>query len=322
MALEIRRMGLAFLTLMLLAPLALGQAKDYPSRPITMIVPYPAGGQTDLEVRALCAAASRQLDQVIIIANRPGAGRALGAVALASAPPDGYLLSSIPVGVFRQPYLASLAYDPRTDLSYIIGTSGYTSGVVVRADSPWKTFRDLLDYAKAYPNKLNFATPGVGSTQQITMVRIARRLGIEWNHVPHKGTPENNAALLSGYVDFNADGSGWANLVDSGKFRLLNTWGDARTKRWPQVPTLKELGFDIVEKSPYGIAGPKGLPAAIVDRLHDAFKKALYDPEHLRMLDTLSQEIVYMTPAEFTRHAAAQVEIQKGIVEEYKLKPN
>lgn len=315
-------MWLAFLALMLIAPLALGQAKDFPNRPITMIVPYPAGGQTDLEVRALSAAASRHLGQVIVIVNRPGAGGALGAVALASAPPDGYLLSSIPVGVFRQPYLAKMSYDPRTDLSYIIGTSGYTFGVVVRADSPWKTFKELLDYAKANPNKLNFATPGVGSTQQITMEKIARQLGIEWGHVPHKGTPENNAALLSGYVDFNADGSGWANLVDSGKFRLLNTWGDARTKKWPEVPTLKELGFDIVEKSPYGIAGPKGLPTAIIEKLHDAFKKALYDPEHLRILESLSQEIVYMTPGEFTRHAAEQMEIQKGIVEEFKLKAN
>ena len=316
-----KRLWLAFVGLLLIAPLALGQAKDFPVHPITMIVPYPAGGQTDLEVRSMCAAASRLLNQTIIVVNRPGAGGALGAVALASAPPDGYLLSSIPVGVFRQPYIAKVSYDPRTDLTYIMGTSGYTFGVVVRADSRWKTFKDLLDYAKANPDKLNFATPGVGSTQQITMTKIARQLGIKWNHVPHKGTPENNAALLSGYVDFNADGSGWANLVDAGKFRLLNTWGPVRTKKWPGVPTLKEQGFDLVETSPYGIAGPKGLPPAIVEKLHDAFKKALYDPEHLRILESLSQEIVYMTPAEFTRHAAEQVEIQKQIVEEYKLKP-
>jgi len=296
------------------------QTADFPSRPITMIVPYPAGGQTDLEVRSQCAAASRLLGQPIIVVNKPGASGSLGAVALATASPDGYLLSSIPVGVFRQPYISKVAYDPKADLSYIIGTSGYTFGVVVRADSPWKTFKELLDYAKANPNKLNFATPGVGSTQQITMEKIARQLGIKWGHVPHKGTPENNTALLSGYVDFNADGSGWAPLVDSGKFRLLNTWGAARTKKWPQAPTLKELGFDIVESSPYGIAGPKGLPAAIIDKLHDAFKKALYDPEHLRVLESLSQEIVYMSPAEFARHAAEQVEIQKAIVAEYKLK--
>ena len=317
-----KRMWIAILALMLTAPLALAQSKDFPNRPITLIVPYPAGGQTDLEVRALCAAASRHLGQVIVIANRPGAAGTLGAVALASAPADGYLLSSIPVGVFRQPHLAKTAYDPTADLSYIIGTSGYTFGVVVRADSPWKSFRALLDYAKANPNKLNFATPGIGSTQQITMQKIARQLGIEWGHVPHKGTPENNAALLSGYVDFNADGSGWAGLVDSGKFLLLNTWGDARTKKWPDVPTLKELGFNIVEKSPYGIAGPKGLPAAIIEKLHDAFKKALYEPEHMRVLEMLSQDIVYMTPGEFTRYAAEQVEIQKGIVEEFQLKAN
>lgn len=312
-----------FVVLMaLLAGTVHAQTGDFPSRPITMIVPWPAGGQTDLEVRALCAAASGHLGQAIVIVDRPGATGSLGAVALASAPPDGYLLSSIPVGVFRQPYLVKMSYDPMTDLSYIIGTSGYTFGVVVRADSPWKSFKELLDYAKANPGKLNFATLGMGSTQHITMEKIARQFGIQWGHVPHKGTAENNAALLSGYVDFTADGSGWASLVDSGRFRLLNTWGDARTKKWSQVPTLKELGFDIVEKSPYGIAGPKGLPTAIVEKLHDAFKKALYDPEHLRVLEMLNQEVVYMAPGEYTRFAAEQMEIQKGIIEQYKLKGN
>lgn len=263
MKLELKRMGLAFLVLVLIAPLALGQGKDFPIRPITMIVPYPAGGQTDLEIRTLCAAAARQLGPIIIVMNRPGANGSLGAVALASAPPDGYLPSAVSTGTFRQPLIAKASHDPKADLSYIIAVSGYTFGAVVRADSPWKTFKELLDYAKTNPNKLNFATPGVGSAQHVTMTKIARQHGIEWGHVPHRGTPENNTALLSGYVDFNADGSGWASLVDSGKFRLLNTWGDARTKRWPTVPTMKELGFDIVEKAPYGIAGPKGLSAAI-----------------------------------------------------------
>ena len=165
-----------------------------------------------------------------------------------------------------------------------------------------------------------FCNPGGGIDATHHDGEDCTALGIEWGHVPHKGTPENNAALLSGYVDFNADGSGWASLVDSGKFRLLNTWGDARTKKWPEVPTLKELGFDIVEKSPIWHSRPQGLPTAIIEKLHDAFKKALYDPEHLRILESLNQEIVYMTPGEFTRYAAEQVEIQKRIVEEYKLK--
>jgi tripartite-type tricarboxylate transporter receptor subunit TctC len=168
-----------FVVLMaLLAGTVHAQTGDFPSRPITMIVPWPAGGQTDLEVRALCATASGHLGQAIVIVNRPGATGSLGAVALASAPPDGYLLSSIPVGVFRQPYLVKMSYDPMTDLSYIIGTSGYPFGVVVRADSPWKSFKELLDYAKANPGKLNFATLGMASTQHITMEKIARQFGI------------------------------------------------------------------------------------------------------------------------------------------------
>jgi tripartite-type tricarboxylate transporter receptor subunit TctC len=298
------------------------QTDSFPSKPITMIVPWPAGGQTDMEVRSLSKVASRYLGQSIVIMNKPGAAGSLGAASLATAAADGYTVSSIPVGVFRQPQMTKMAFDPMKDLTYIIGTSGYTFGVVVRSDSQWKTFKELLDYAKANPGKLRYATLGVGSTQHVTMQKIANQLGIDWLHVPHKGTAENNLALQSGYVDFTADGSGWAGMVDSGKFRLLNTWGDARTKKWPDVPTLKELGFAIVEKSPYGIAGPKGLPLNIIEKLHEAFKKAVHDPEHRKALEFLNQEIVYMTPKEFTQFAAKQMDIQKGIIDQFNLRQN
>jgi len=292
---------------------------EYPSRPITMIVPFPAGGQTDIEVRSLCHIASGYLGQPIVIQNKPGAVGTLGAVALAAAAPDGYLLSSIPVGVFRQPHIARVPYDPLKDMTYLIGTSGYTLGTVVRADSPWKTLKDLLDHAKANPGKLRYATLGTGSTQHNVTERIARQHGIDWTHVPFKGTAENNAALLGGHVDFNSDGSGWASLVDGGKFRLLAIWSAQRSSRWPNVPTLKELGFNIVEQSPYGIAGPKGLPAPIAEKLHEAFKKALFTPEHQKTMEQLGQPTVYMTAAQFSQYAAEQLVVQKEVVERFKL---
>lgn len=291
----------------------------YPERPITLIVPFSAGGQTDIEVRSLCTIASRILGQPIIIQNRPGAVGSLGATALAAAASDGYLLSSIPVGVFRQPYLAHVPYDPTKDLTYVMGTSGYTFGFVVRSESPWKTLKELIDYARANPGKLRYATLGVGSTQHNVTERIASQYNIEWIHVPFKGTAENNVALQGGHVDFTADGNGWASLVDSGRFRLLATWGAERSPRWPDVPTLKELGFNIVESSPYGIAGPKNLPAAIVGKLHAAFKEALFSAEHQKVLTQLGQPTIYRTPAEFKQFASDQMAAQKEIVERFKL---
>lgn len=296
-------------------------ADNYPSRPITLIVPFPAGGATDIQMRSISQVASRHLGQSIAIVNKPGAGGALGAVALATAAPDGYTLSQIPVGVFRQPHITPMPYNP-SSFSYVMGISGYLFGAVVRADAPWKSFNELLDYAKANPGKLRFGSIGVGSVQHTTMEAVAEQRGIDWIHVPYKGNSETNVALLGGQIDFASDGSGWASFVDSGKMRLLVTYGEKRSKNWPNVPTLKELGFNIVERSPYGLAGPAGMDPAVVAKLHDAFKKALDDPEHLRTLEKLNQDVIYMTGKEFAEHAKKQSEVQAAIVKRFGLKQN
>lgn len=293
-------------------------ANDFPNRPITMIVPFPPGGATDIQIRKLSELASKHLGQPIVVTNKPGAGGTMGAVTLASAKPDGYTLSQIPVGVFRQPHITKTAFDPK-ELTYIVGVSGYLFGAAVRADAPWKTFPELVSYAKANPGKLRYGSIGVGSVQHTTMESVAATQGLEWLHVPYKGNSEVNLALLSGQIDFSSDGSGWASLVDAGKVRLLAVYGENRPKNWPDVPTLKELGFDISESSPYGIGAPAGLPSDVRSTLHDAFKKAINDPEHLRTLETLNQEVIYMTGEQFTEHAAKQTEVQRAIVERFGL---
>ena len=300
-----------------LSAAALAQG-SYPDRPITMIVPYPAGGATDVQMRSLSNVASRHLGQPIVVVNKPGAGGAMGAINLASAQPDGYTLSQVSVGVFRQPAISRMPYDPAT-LSYVIGVSGYLFGAAVRADAPWQSFEELLAYAKANPGKVKFGSIGNGSVQHTTMVTVAEQRGIDWLHVPYKGNSENSLALLSGQIDFSSDGSAWAPLIDAGKVRLLAVYGEERAKKWPSAPTLKEMGFNISERSPYGIAGPKGMDPAIVARLHDAFKAALNDPEHLRTLAALNQDVVYMSTADFTAHARRQIGVQAEIVKRFNL---
>jgi tripartite-type tricarboxylate transporter receptor subunit TctC len=296
-------------------------AQDYPSRPVTLVVPWAAGGTTDIGMRALASATEKYLKQKIIIENRPGASGVLGPQQVAqNAAPDGYTLVQIPITVLRLPFIRKTTLDPATDLTYIIGVSGYTFGVVVRGDAPWKSFRELIDYARANPGKLNYGTPGAGTTLHITMEQIAKQQGVKWVHVPFKGTSETTGALLGGHIDALADATGWSSLVNSGQLRLLLLWTAARSKNWPDVPTLREVGIDMVSNSPFGIAGPKGLDPAVVKIIHDAFKKGAEEPGYLEATAKLDQEAAYMSTDDYRRYVAAQLIEQKKLIEDLGLK--
>ena len=293
-------------------------AQEFPTRPITLIVPWPVGGATDVQMRVLADVAGRRLGQPIVIQNKPGAGGSVGPANMAAiAKPDGYTLSQIALSVFRQPYIEKTSYDPAKDFTYIIGVSAYTFGVVVRSDSPWKTWQEFIAYAKSHPGEINYSTLGVGSTLHMGMERIQEITGTSMWHVPTRGTAENNNALLGGHVMAVADGAGWAPLVNSGQFRLLVTWGEQRTRQWPNVPTLREMGIDIVERTPYGIAGPKGMDPKTVKILHDTLRAALYDPKHLEVLGKLNQEVWYRDSSAYHGYAMEQVIEQKAKMEAF-----
>ena len=210
--------------------------------------------------------------------------------------------------------------NPATDFTYIIGVSGYTFGVVVRSDAPWKTFKELIDYARANPGKINYGTPGAGTSLHITMEQIAKQQGIRWTHVPFKGTSETTGALLGGHVDAVADATGWASLVNTGQLRLLVLWTASRSKNWPDAPTLREAGIDMVSNSPFGIAGPKGMDPAVVKVIHDAFKRGAEDPVYLDATAKLDQEPAYMSTDDYRRYAAAQLVEQKKLIEDLGLR--
>ena len=178
------------------------QAQQFPNRPVTLVVPWPAGGGTDIGMRALAAATEKHLGQKIVIENKPGASGTIGPANMAaSAAPDGYTVAQIPITVFRLPAIQKTNYDPAKDFTYIIQVTGYTFGVVVRADAPWKTFNELLDYAKANPGKINYGAPGAGTSLHITMEQIAKLKGIKWTMVPFKGQADSLTALLGGHID-------------------------------------------------------------------------------------------------------------------------
>ena len=298
-------------------------AQNFPTKPVTLIVPWPAGGSSDLALRALADATQKHLGQPIVIENKPGASGTLGPAQMAAtAKPDGYTVAQMPITVFRLPYMTKTTFDPTKDFTYVAGLTGYTFGVVVNSKSPWKTFQELVDYAKANPGKVKYGTPGTGTSLHIGMEQIAKQTGVKWTQVPFKGAAETNAALLGSHVDAVADSTGWGALVNSGDFRLLVTWGAERTKNWPNVPTLSELGIKLVANSPYGIAGPKGIDPKIVKVLHDAFAKGVKEPVYAEALKKFDQELAYLNTADYEKHAAQQIEEAKKLVEDLGLKTN
>ncbi len=309
-----RSLALATLATPLLATPGLAQPQ-FPNAPIRMLVPWGAGGTTDVQMRALCEAASRRLGQPVVVENRAGAGGVLGAQAMLSARPDGYTIGQMPISVFRQPLLNSRAlFDPLTDFSYIIHITGYLFGTVVRPDAPWRNLGELIAHARANPGKLNYGSPGVGTSLHLTMEQIAMRAGIEWTHIPFRGFAENITSLLSGQTDILSDSSAWAPMALEGRVRVLAQWTETRAKRFPDVPTLRESGVDIVSASPYGLAGPKGMDPHVVRILHDAFREATLDPSHIAVLDRFDMAPMLKNTADYIAFVRQTMEEERELI--------
>lgn len=293
---------------------AAAHAQTFPAKPVTLIVPWPAGGSTDIYFRKLGEVTTRHLGQPIVIENRPGGSGMNGPATMAkTARPDGYTISQLAITAFRVPHMQKVDWDPINDFTYIIGLAGYTFGVVVKADSPFKTFQDLLNYARANPGKLSYATPGTGTSLHLAMEEIGAKAGVQFLHVPFKGYGDGAIALMGGHVMVQVDSTGWAKQVDAGAQRLLATLGDRRT-RW-NAPTVKELGVDTVSNSPFGLVGPKGMPREVVKVLHDAFKKSLDDPEYLKLLATLDQPAWYRSSEDYARWAVEALRAERATIE-------
>jgi len=276
-------------------------AERFPSRPIALWVPWPAGGGTDGTMRVLAEIAGRHLGQKVLIDNRAGAGGTLVMPILQQAAPDGYTIAQMPQPVFRAPWVQKVQWDPIRDTTPIIQLSGVTFGMLTHPNNGIRTLADVFAFARTHPSALTVATNGFGTTPHLVMDQLMATKGLTYVHVPYKGTAEQMLAVASGQVDVGINSSGFAPFVDSARLRLLTIFSEHRSRRWPQVPTLKEQGFPIVANSPFGLAGPRGLAAPVVQILHDAFKAALFDPAHVAELDKYDQEPSYLGPQDYGR---------------------
>ena len=310
------RLPLGRRTLLLSALAAPGLARaqpDWPSHSIRLVIPWPPGASADAFLRVMAEQTGKRLGQSMVPDNKPGANASLSAVAIKDAKPDGYTLAQIHTGTFRAAMMADKpAYDPLNDFTYIIQLSGSVHGIVVRADSPWSTLEEFVAAAKAQPGKLTYGTFGQASIQNLVMVDIQQRLGMELTHVPYKGGSDLYNGLLGSQIDAVADASGWMSLVQSGKFRLLVVWGSNGMPLFPEVRTLSEAGIDLVVNSPYGICGPKGIDPAIVRKIHDAMKDALFDPATQAVMANYNMPTLYLDTAAYDKAAREQDKIERA----------
>jgi tripartite-type tricarboxylate transporter receptor subunit TctC len=300
---------------------AQSQAK-YPDKTIRLIIPWAAGGPADAGFRILAQSVSKKFGQQVVIDNKAGASGIMGALALQDAKPDGYTISQMHMSVLRQPLLnKQLTYHPINDLTYILQITGYLMGVVVRADAKWKTLPELLAYAKANPSKLNWGTLGIGSTQHLAMERVGMAQGLTWTHAPYRGTADTLRALLGGEIDFASEASGWAPMVEAGQLRLLAVFTATRAKRFPDVPTVQQLGIDVVVDSPGGLVGPKGMDPATVAVIGGAFRAAAQEPEHMKFLENMDQPLILLDGPAYKAAMARTYEEERELLRKLSLLP-
>jgi tripartite-type tricarboxylate transporter receptor subunit TctC len=268
-------------------------AQQYPTKPITLTVTFAPGGTLDVSTRILASKAEKILGQPILVSNvGGGAGSvALGQVAKKRA--DGYdITSCTSTGLIRIPQLRAVPYS-HEDFIPIMHFTAVQSGVVVKSDSAFKTFKDLIEYARKNPGKVNYATSGAGSPMHMAMEFVADKEKIQWTHVPYAGGAPGLTAILGGHVTAMSDSTEWLPHVKEGSLRLLVTHGERRMRIFPNVPTLRELGYDFINETVFLIAAPKGVPPEIVKKLDEAFHKAMDDPEFIKTIQNLEFDVAY-----------------------------
>ena len=268
-------------------------SQGFPNKPINFIVPSPPGGSTDLVYRLICKEAEKFLGQPIVIVNKPGASFSVGIAAIAVAKPDGYTIGYAGhPGMFVMPLTGKVPYHPIKDIREIMQFGYLNISVTVKGDSPFKDFKDIVAYARQNPKKLTYGSAGVGSFGHLAMEQIGRKEKVQFTHIPFKGSPETQTALLGGHVlvgtgDFNYS------MIEAGQIRLVLLVTGQKSPYYPDTPILKDLGYDIPAPTFLNIAGPKGMSDAVVNKLDEAFRKAMKEPGFIKGMKDLQLTVFY-----------------------------
>jgi tripartite-type tricarboxylate transporter receptor subunit TctC len=278
-------------------------AATFPSKPVTLLVPFPPGAATDAVARALAVPLAKHLGQQVIVENRPGAAGTMATSMVAqSAATDGHTVAIAPATIFRVPHLQKVPYETMKDLTFIMNFSGYTFSLVVAESTGIKSVPEFVTYAKANPGKVSIGASGAGSTGHIATHMLGQKSGTDLTFVPFKGGAEVLSAFVGGHISAVIDG-GWAQIEKQGKGRVLMTFQDKRIPRLPNVPTAREAGYDIVSISPIGLVGPKNMDPKAVRAWHDAMKASLADPAYRKLLELHDLEDAYLSGDDYRKLA-------------------
>ena len=312
-------------SLITLATLGMGvpmaSAESFPSKPIRVVVPFPAGGGTDILMRIIQDKYAAQLGQPVVVDNRPGASGNIGAGVAAKSTPDGYtlLVQGTIIGIYPSVF-SSLPYDPFKDFSYIGGVAESPAVIVVNPNSKIKTIQDLIEEGKKRP--LNFASAGVGAPQHLATERLARLNKTQMTHVPYKGSATAVADLLAGVLDFGSLSlSSVITLVQEGRLRAIAVASDKRSKVLPDVPTIKEAGFgDVSGTIRFFLAAPAGTPPAAVEKLSNDLQTVVKNPDIQNEFLKRGYEITLAKPKEVEAMIGEQRDTWLSVIRDLKLK--
>lgn len=316
---SLRKVSIAFLLGFFLSigvqSLVLAQA-EYPSKSINYLIGYPPGGLSDLTARALAAGAEKVLKQPVVVVNKPGASASLAMALLANAKPDGYTIGGIPsTATVIMPHVEKVNYDPLRDFTPIINCFNYAAALVVRADAPWKNIKEFIEYARKNAKAVKYGTYGAYGTTTLVMETLGKQLGVQWDTVPFKADAEAVVGLLGGHITAAASASMYAPQVRAGQLRILAMMSQKRSPEFPDVPTFKEAGYNLVAEGFVGIGGPRGIPDIIAVKLEQAFTEALKDKAYLELIKKLALVEDYKSSKEFSKFIQESFNFHRELIQ-------
>lgn len=276
---------------------------EYPDRPINVYVSYAVGGSLDMSTRAICGVAEKILGKPIVVENKPGGGGTVALALLANAKPDGYTLASATdSGIVRAPQLQKVTYKPLKDFTPLIAYAQVVNPIIVREDAPWKNLKELIEYARNNPGKIKYSSGGVGTGMHHAMVLLEVKTGIKWIHVPYKGNADAITALLGNHVQVASVGPEAYPFVRAGSVRILAIAEAKRHPAYPDIPTLRDLGYDFVNDAFFTVVGPAGLPVDIQNKVESAFIKAAESKDVKTVIDKLDLVPVLYVGKDYDTH--------------------
>ena len=299
-------------------------AADYPNKPIELVVPFGAGGGTDVLARVVAEAAKKHSSQPITVLNKPGATGGIGLSEVAAAKPDGYKIAMVTVEMAIIPHMGIAKFSPENDFTPLVRLNADPVVLTVSADSPWKTIEDLVDAAKKSKDPLKFGNAGTGGVSHLAAAALQQKIGTTFTHVPFQGNAPAVVSLLGGHIDaVNASPSEVFAFVQSGKLRALAVLADQRIGgALAQVPTLKERKIDLAMGTWRGLAAPKGIPADVLAKLNAIAIKTANEPAVKEAMDKQNLGYSVADGETFRKQIAADSGLYKQLIDQMGLKTN